>query len=118
MKQPVAASQLRMKISAFQWNQRFSTYFHSSPAEIRAVLEAMPAGQRLFVLLIAVTGMRVGEALALRWTDFVSARSGIRVNHTLYRDTLKQPKTESSRRGPACRFSYPTSRFPPGAVEL
>ncbi|HET9529359.1 MAG TPA: site-specific integrase [Blastocatellia bacterium] len=62
------------------------------------MLEAMPPGQRLFVLLIAVTGMRVGEALALRWTDFVSARSGIRVNHTLYRDTLKQPKTESSRR--------------------
>jgi len=67
-------------------------------AQIRAILEAMPEGDRLFVLLIAVTGMRFGEALALRWIDFNFAQSEIRVNHTLYRGGLKQPKSASSRR--------------------
>ncbi len=67
-------------------------------AEIRQVLAAMPEGERLFTLLIAVTGARLGETLALRWQDFDAERCELRINHTLYRGELKQPKTESSRR--------------------
>jgi integrase len=68
-------------------------------ASIRRILAAIPDEQeRLFTLLIAVTGMRVGEALALRWTDFDVERCEIQVNHTLYRNRLKRPKTDSSRR--------------------
>jgi integrase len=67
-------------------------------SQIRAVLEAMSESERLFALLVAVTGLRLGEALALRWMDFDPLGMELRVNHTLYRSQLKQPKTEGSRR--------------------
>jgi integrase len=68
-------------------------------ADIRAVLAALKDEQeRLFVLLVAVTGMRMGEALALRWVDFDAPRLELTISHTLYRQKLKQPKTESSKR--------------------
>jgi integrase len=67
-------------------------------AQIRALLEAFDERDRLFVLLLAVTGMRVGEAMALRWIDFNVERLELYINHTIYRQRLKQPKTESSRR--------------------
>jgi integrase len=66
--------------------------------QIRALLEVFDERDRLFVLLLAVTGMRVGEAMALRWTDFNAERLELSINHTIYRQKLKQPKTESSRR--------------------
>lgn len=66
---------------------------------IRAILAATPDRQeRLFTLLIAVTGLRLGETLALRWMDFDQERLELAINHTLYRNRLKPPKTESSRR--------------------
>lgn len=67
-------------------------------AQIRALLDAFDKRDRLFVLLLAVTGMRVGEAMALRWVDFDAERLELSINHTIYRQKLKQPKTESSRR--------------------
>lgn len=67
-------------------------------AQIRALLEVFDERERLFVLLLAVTGMRVGEAMALRWVDFKAERLELSINHTIYRQKLKQPKTESSRR--------------------
>lgn len=66
--------------------------------QIRELLEAIGESDRLFVLLLAVTGMRVGEGLALRWVDFDSVRLELSINHTLYRQRLKEPKTEGSRR--------------------
>ena len=68
-------------------------------AEIRAILGKMVNPQeRLFTLLIAVTGIRLGEGLALRWMDFNAVGLELQVNHTLYRKQLKQPKTKESRR--------------------
>lgn len=70
-----------------------------SAEEIRKLLEVMTDEQeRLFTLIVAVTGMRLGETLALRWTDFDAVKCELQINHTLYRGELKQPKTESSRR--------------------
>ncbi len=67
-------------------------------AEIRKVLASLSDEQeRLFALLIAITGMRVGEAQALRWMDFNAEGCTVTINHTLYRQQLKAPKTESSR---------------------
>ncbi|MEW6208719.1 MAG: tyrosine-type recombinase/integrase [Acidobacteriota bacterium] len=70
-----------------------------SALEIRNVLSHLPNEQeRLFSLLLAVTGLRMGEALALRWMDFNAERLELSINHTLYHQKLKPPKTESSRR--------------------
>jgi integrase len=67
-------------------------------AQIREVLSRLTDEQeRLFALLLAVTGMRFGECLALRWIDFNAQRLELSINHTLYRGKLKDPKTEGSK---------------------
>lgn len=67
-------------------------------AQIRALLEALRESDRLFFLLFAVTGMRMGDGLALCGLDFDAVRLELSINHTLYREQLKEPKTEGSRR--------------------
>jgi len=67
--------------------------------QIKSILSALESEQdRMIILLLAVTGMRVGEALALRKMDFDSEQSRLSINHTLYRGKLKPPKTRGSKR--------------------
>jgi integrase len=69
-----------------------------SASQIRAVISFLPDEQeRLFVLLMSVTGIRLGEALAFRWMDFDATACTLSVNHTLYKQQLKEPKTKSSK---------------------
>jgi len=65
---------------------------------VRQIIMQAPAQYRLFLLVLATTGMRLGEALALRWLNFNEDRSELSVTHSLFRGTLKRPKTEASRR--------------------
>lgn len=67
-------------------------------AEIRAILNHLDDQLRLFALLISVTGMRAGEAQALRWMDFNEETREITVAHTIYKQRLKSPKSATSLR--------------------
>jgi integrase len=49
-------------------------------------------------VLLATTGLRIGEALALRWDDLDLEAKILRVNRTVFRNVVSQPKTKSSRR--------------------
>lgn len=67
-----------------------------SPEEVARFLE-VSRDHRLFPLfaLMLATGLRIGEALALRWEDWEGERLWVR--HTLRRDgTLGPPKTANS----------------------
>lgn len=64
--------------------------------QIRAILLGIPQQERLYNLLLAVTGMRSGEGLALRWLNFDEKKREIKITHTLYRSKLKAPKTATS----------------------
>ena len=57
-------------------------------------------GTELYALwvLLATTGLRIGEALALRWDDMDLETRTMRVNKTVFRNEVSQPKTSSSRR--------------------
>jgi integrase len=69
-----------------------------SALQIRKVLSHLTDEQEfLFALLLAVTGMRVGEGLALRWMDFNAQVCELSINHTLYKGKLKEPKTKGSK---------------------
>ncbi len=69
-----------------------------SAEQIRVVMSHLSDEQeRLLVLLLAVTGLRVGEGLALRWMDFNAQGCELSVNHTLYHGKLKVPKTRGSK---------------------
>jgi integrase len=66
--------------------------------QIRDVLANLNDPQeRLLMLLLAVTGMRIGEGLALRWMDFNAESCQLSINHTLYKGKLKEPKTKGSK---------------------
>lgn len=74
-----------------------------SPAEVRQVLDAARSSRYYAVLaLIAATGLRRGEALALKWSDVDLVDGVLRVRGTLARVdgklTVTKPKTKKSRR--------------------
>jgi integrase len=74
-----------------------------TPVLVRALLEAAHSSRyaELFTLMVN-TGLRRGEALALRWPDVDFERKTVRVRGTLTRIggslTVTEPKTEKSRR--------------------
>jgi integrase len=76
-------------------------------------------------VLMATTGVRVGEALGLRWDDLDLDARTLKVNRTVYRGVISLPKTDSSRRTiklsqlaadslrqhpQRCEWLFPTSR--------
>jgi integrase len=74
-----------------------------SPAEVSSVLAAAEGSRYHTVLwLIAATGLRRGEALALKWSDVDLKNGSLTVRSTLSRVggalTVTEPKTPKSRR--------------------
>lgn len=76
---------------------------HLSPAEVRRLLRAAaPSRYYSALLLIAGTGIRRGECLALRWADIDQDAGVLRIRGTLSRIggklTVTEPKSARSRR--------------------
>jgi integrase len=71
-----------------------------SSTQIRSLLKAAPGNLRPLLVVTAYTGMRIGEVLALRWTDLDLESASLTVRHTLARGesgpTLQTPKTKKS----------------------
>jgi integrase len=69
-----------------------------APEQIRKVEEAFPSDLRVLCLCVALTGLRLGELLALRWEDVDLEERVLRVTHSLWRGRLLEPKTAASKR--------------------
>ena len=69
-----------------------------NPAQIRALLPALSEPCRTIVLAAVLTGMRIGEILALRWKRLDFVRGTIEVAETFSDGCFGTPKTRSSRR--------------------
>jgi integrase len=68
------------------------------PEQIPPLLAALEEPARTMVSVGVLTGLRIGEILALRWRD-VDFRSGeLRVEQASYRGLIGTPKTKGSRR--------------------
>jgi integrase len=67
-------------------------------AELRALLDAVPEEWRLLVTLLAQAGLRISEALPLRWRDVDFGRRRLLVRRSLSRGRIGQPKTRHGRR--------------------
>ena len=61
--------------------------------ELRNLVEHTPAEWRLLVELLAHTGLRIGEAIALRWGDVDLAQRRLHVRRRLYRGRFAPPKS-------------------------
>jgi integrase len=68
------------------------------PAEVNQLLDAMPAEPYPFFLTLALTGLRLGEALGLQWGDIERGAGRVHVRRTVYRGQSYVPKTKRSAR--------------------
>jgi integrase len=73
--------------------QRFFTV-----EELQKILAAAEGTFQTFLYLLAETGMRVGEAMALRLRDVDLKQGVVNVRQTMWRGTALSPKTAKSRR--------------------
>ncbi len=76
-----------------------------SPEQLRQLLDQLPEPSKSLVWLLALTGLRIGELLALRWQDLDLEVGLLRVRRTLYEGHFDEPKSRTSNRtvplGPA-----------------
>jgi integrase len=68
------------------------------PEEIGKVLENVPTEHFPLFALIAITGLRLGEALAPRWMDINFDARTLSITYSLWRGRLVAPKTKASER--------------------
>jgi integrase len=71
-------------------------YLNSS--EVLRLLTALPEPCHMIVLVAVLTGMRIGEILALRWKYLDLLRGSIQIRETVSEGQFGSPKTRSSRR--------------------
>ncbi len=69
-----------------------------SAEEVRRLLAATDEPARTIILLAVLTGLRIGEILALRWARVNFESGTLRVEETYYKGTFGTPKTRASRR--------------------
>jgi integrase len=69
-----------------------------NPNEVGRLLASLPEPCRTLVLVAVLTGMRIGEILALRWKAVDLVRGLIQVRETISEGKFGSPKTKSSRR--------------------
>lgn len=66
--------------------------------ELRQLLNHVPERRRLFVELVAHTGLRIGEAVALQWADVDLTARRLSVRRRWYRNAYAPPKSRYGRR--------------------
>jgi integrase len=66
--------------------------------EVRRLIAASEEPVRTIVMLATMTGLRIGEILALRWGRINLAAGTLRVEETCYHGRFGTPKTKASRR--------------------
>ena len=69
-----------------------------TPEQLGSLLEKLLEPSRSLVWLLVLTGLRIGELLALRWQDVDLQTGFLRVSRTLYEGRFDEPKTRSSNR--------------------
>jgi len=68
------------------------------PDQLSALLNSLSEPCRTLIVITVLTGLRIGELLALRWKHIDFMHSAIHVRETVYEGRFGSPKTKSSRR--------------------
>jgi integrase len=72
------------------------------PEQLAGLLAAVPAEWRLFCSFLAETGLRIGEAIEVRWSDLDRGTRRLTVARQWHRGSVSLPKGRKTRRSP-CR---------------
>jgi len=66
--------------------------------QLNALFGLLPIHYKRFFMTLAMTGIRTGEALGLKWADVNFADREIHVRRAIYRGKETTPKTANSKR--------------------
>lgn len=69
-----------------------------SRKQLAALLHALPEEWRPFFTFLAETGLRIGEAVELRWSDLDLGRRTLSVSRSFYEGRIGAPKSRYGRR--------------------
>jgi integrase len=69
-----------------------------SELELAALLRALPEASRPFLAFLAETGLRIGEAIELRWRDVDLGGRWLSIERRFYRGEVGLPKGRKTRR--------------------
>lgn len=69
-----------------------------APGKIQELLDALPEPSQSVAWLLVLTGLRIGELLALRWQNIDLEKKELRVTHSVYDGHFDVPKTPRSQR--------------------
>jgi integrase len=69
-----------------------------APEKIRELLDHLPEPSASLAWLLVLTGLRIGELLALRWQNVDLEHGVLRVTQALYDGVFDSPKTQRSKR--------------------
>ena len=69
-----------------------------APDKIQELLEALPEPSRSLAWLLVLTGLRIGELLALRWRNLDLEKGVLKVTQSVYDGHFDTPKTPRSQR--------------------
>lgn len=68
-----------------------------SPEEAFAIVECLPLFERTLLILVAVTAIRISEALGLRWSDILWDKLQIMIRRDWVKGNLGRPKSKASK---------------------
>lgn len=65
---------------------------------MKALIDQLAEPSRSIAALLAMTGLRIGELLALRWQDVDLVNGFLAVNQSVYEGHFDEPKSRRSKR--------------------
>lgn len=92
-----------MEVASTVWNSQLlagrvitrpSVFFTAD--QVRAILVVVEGWHRVMLAIAAMTGLRIGEILALKVSDFDFERKLLTVHRSVWRGKLSTPKTSTS----------------------
>jgi len=67
-----------------------------SPAQVKSIADNMPERLKALVVLLYLTGLRIGEALALKWSDVDFEHSKLYIRRSVWHGKEQTPKSRGS----------------------
>ena len=92
----LSTNPVRCKLHRPQYKPKKKPALHAR--EVRQVLDYIQDEYRPLFITIALTGLRIGELLALRWEDLDFMSRKLSIRHSLWQGTIGTTKTKASER--------------------
>jgi integrase len=73
-----------------------------TPKQTTDIIAALPLAEQTVTILVAATGLRISEALGLKWSDIDIAKQRIHIRRAWVKQKIGETKTKASRASVPC----------------